>query len=38
MSAGIWQDIEIPDVTFNMKTGEFKHEEVFTTTPWEEDE
>lgn len=27
----------LPDVTFNMKTGEFKHEEVFTTTPWEED-
>lgn len=28
----------LPDVTFNMKTGEFKHEEVWTTTPWEEDE
>lgn len=28
----------LPDVTFNMKTGEFKHEEVFTTTPWEEEE
>lgn len=26
----------LPDVTFNMKTGEFKHEEVWTTTPWEE--
>ena len=25
----------LPDVTFNMKTGEFKHEEVWTTTPWE---
>jgi len=28
----------LPDVTFNMKTGEFKHEEVWTTTPWEENE
>ncbi len=28
----------LPDVTFNMKTGEFKHERVWTTTPWEEDE
>ena len=28
----------LPDVTFNMRTGEFKHEEVWTTTPWEEDE
>ena len=28
----------LPDVTFNMKTGEFKHEEVWTTTPWEEDD
>lgn len=28
----------LPDLTFNMKTGEFKHEEVWTTTPWEEDE
>ena len=28
----------LPDVTFNMKTGEFKHEEVWTTTPWEEEE
>lgn len=27
----------LPDVTFNMRTGEFKHEEVWTTTPWEED-
>lgn len=27
----------LPDVTFNMKTGEFKHEEVWTTTPWEEE-
>lgn len=25
----------LPDMTFNMKTGEFKHEEVWTTTPWE---
>ena len=28
----------LPDVTFNMKTGEFKHEEVWTTTPWEEED
>lgn len=28
----------LPDVTFNMKTGEFKHEEVWTTIQWEEDE
>lgn len=28
----------LPDVTFNMKTGEFRHEEVWTTTPWEEEE
>lgn len=28
----------LPDVIFNMKTGEFKHEEVWTTTPWEEEE
>lgn len=28
----------LPDVIFNMKTGEFKKEEVWTTTPWEEDE
>lgn len=28
----------LPDVTFNMKTGEFKHEEVWTTTPWEEEQ
>ena len=27
----------LPDVTFNMKTGEFKHEKVWTTTPWEEE-
>lgn len=27
----------LPDMTFNMKTGEFKHEEVWTTTPWEEE-
>ena len=24
----------LPDVTFNIKTGEFKHEKVWTTTPW----
>lgn len=28
----------LPDVTFNMKTGEFKHEKVWTTTPWEEED
>lgn len=28
----------LPDVTFNMRTGEFKHEEVWTTTPWEEED
>lgn len=28
----------LPDVTFNMRTGEFKHERVWTTTPWEEEE
>ena len=28
----------LPDVTFNMRTGEFKHEEVWTTTPWEEEQ
>lgn len=27
----------LPDWTFNMKTGEFKHERVWTTTPWEEE-
>lgn len=27
----------LPDLTFNMRTGEVKHEEVWTTTPWEED-
>lgn len=26
----------LPDLTFNMKTGELKHEEVWTTTPWKE--
>ena len=26
----------LPDVTFNMRTGEVKHEEVWTTTPWED--
>lgn len=28
----------LPDLTFNMKTGKFKHEEVWTTTPWKEEE
>lgn len=28
----------LPDLTFNMKTGELKHEEVWTTTPWEGEE
>ena len=27
----------LPDMTFNMRTGEVKHEEVWTTTPWEEE-
>lgn len=27
----------LPDWTFNMRTGEFKHEKVWTTTPWEEE-
>lgn len=27
----------LPDVTFNMRTGEVKHGEVWTTTPWEEE-
>lgn len=27
----------LPDMTFNMKTGELKHEKVRTTTPWEEE-
>ena len=27
-----------PDVTFNMKTGEFKKEKVWTITPWEDEE
>lgn len=26
----------LPDLTFNMRTGELKHERVLTTTPWEE--
>ena len=26
----------LPDLTFNMRTGELKHETVWTTTPWEE--
>lgn len=28
----------LPDLTFNMRTGELKHEEVWTTTPWEDEE
>jgi len=28
----------LPDWTFNMRTGEFKNEEVWTTTPWKEEE
>ena len=28
----------LPDMTFNMRTGEVKHEKVWTTTPWEEKE
>lgn len=28
----------LPNLTFNMRTGEFKHETVRTTTPWEEEE
>lgn len=27
----------LPDTTFNMKTGEVKHERVWTTIPWEEE-
>lgn len=27
----------LPDLTFNMRTGELKHERVITTSPWEED-
>ena len=27
----------LPDLTFNMRTGELKHETVWTTTPWEEE-
>lgn len=27
----------LPDLTFNMRTGEVKHERVWTTTPWEEE-
>ena len=27
----------LPDMTFNMRTGEVKHEKVWTTTPWEEE-
>lgn len=28
----------LPDLTFNMRTGELKHERVWTTIPWEEEE
>lgn len=28
----------LPNLTFNMKTGKLKHERVWTTTPWEEDD
>lgn len=28
----------LPDMTFNMRTGEVKFERVWTTTPWEEEE
>lgn len=28
----------LPNLTFNMKTGEVKEEEVWTITPWEEEE
>lgn len=28
----------LPDWTFNMRTGEFKNEKVWTTTPWEEED
>ena len=27
----------LPDLTFNMRTGEVKHDTVWTTTPWEEE-
>lgn len=27
----------LPDMTFNMRTGEVKFEKVWTTTPWEEE-
>ena len=27
----------LPDMTFNMRTGEFKRERVWTTTPWEDE-
>lgn len=27
----------LPDMTFNMRTGEVKREKVWTTTPWEEE-
>lgn len=28
----------LPDLTFNMRTGEVKHQRVWTTTPWEEED
>ena len=28
----------LPDLTFNMRTGEVRHERVQTTSPWEEEE
>lgn len=27
----------LPGITFNMRTGEVKHEDVWTTAPWEEE-
>lgn len=28
----------LPDMTFNMRTGEVKHEKVWTITPWEDED
>lgn len=28
----------LPDMTFNMRTGEVKHQKVWTTTPWEDEQ
>lgn len=28
----------LPDLTFNMRTGEVKHQRVWTTTPWEDED